>query len=282
MDAASPSPCHIALLGCGNMGGALLRGWLRSQTGSAYSVLAPKPPPEFSASPLVYLTSQFEDFIGQLSKCDLLVLAVKPQILPDICSALADRIPQTLPILSIAAGCSLSFFTSFFGDEARLIRAMPNLPASIGQGITALYAPKSLDPADKVLAEKVMNAVGKTIWLSSEDQMHIVTALSGSGPAYFFYLAEKMGEAAEKMGLPDELAVTLVQETLIGSAALLSSQPETSAGLYRQQVTSPGGTTEAAISYLHTHHFDQTIFHALQAAAQRSRELQEKSQNLTS
>lgn len=202
---------------------------------------------------------------------DLILCAVKPQ-------QLAEVLPHyrrftTAPLLSIAAGVTTSRLASVIGHN-RIIRAMPNLPASIGEGITAAYATPSITEQDKQRCRPIFDAMGSCLWIEDETQMDAVTALSGSGPAYVFALTEAMTEAGINLGLPPDLAATLARQTLAGSGALLNQSTETATEL-RRAVTSPGGTTEAALHHLLAPHngLQKLLIEAMTSAANRSREL---------
>lgn len=208
-----------------------------------------------------------------ITEADVVVLAVKPQIMHGVVSELADSVKgKSKLIISIAAGVRLGSITEWLDGQSAVIRVMPNTPALIQAGAAALYANEHTSGTQKNMAEAIMRSVGTAIWLDTEDQMDTVTALSGSGPAYFFYLMEAMEKAATEMGLSNDHARLLTIETALGAAkmALLSSSdPEA----LRKQVTSPGGTTEQALNTFKQGKMDQLIHEAMEAAKQRSIEL---------
>ena len=228
----------ILLVGVGKMGGALLTGWGKN-TSYILSTLDPQNE-----------TADYQSIPEIKSEFDVIVLAVKPQIMLEVATALKHVVtPQTL-ILSIAAGKTISFYESVFGTTQPIIRAMPNTPVLIGKGISVLCGNKSItEPHQKIVFE-LLSIVGVVEWIEDEKMMDAVTAVSGSGPAYVFHLIETMTAAGIKAGLPAPLAETLARQTVIGSAALAEADKNTPTRQLRENVTSKGGTTEAALDIL--------------------------------
>lgn len=265
MTTPNPKPV-ITLIGCGKMGGAMLRGWIKAEIAERIFVIEPSGlPGEFKNSSQVTLTAA-------LPSCDAFVLAVKPQMMNDICAALHPA-PGALA-LSIAAGPKIANFEKHFGAQHPIIRAMPNTPAAIAMGITVAVANPHVAPEQKALADALLHSIGAVEWIEDESLMDAVTALSGSGPAYVFHLIEAMAEAGEAAGLPAGFAMTLARQTVIGSAALAASEPGTPAATLRQNVTSPGGTTAAALGVLMDGGAMTELFKkAIAKATARSREL---------
>ncbi len=201
-----------------------------------------------------------------------LILAVKPQLMASIAPAYADAAQNAL-VISIAAGTTIQRLNHWLNTPAALVRSMPNLPASIGKGITAAFTPSTIKPAQKKLAEQLLKAVGDLIWLDDENQLNAVTAVSGSGPAYAFLLTESLAAAAQRMGLPPTVAQVLARKTIEGAAAMLSATKIEPASL-RKSVTSPGGTTQAALNVLMSESlFERLIGDAIEAATLRATEL---------
>jgi pyrroline-5-carboxylate reductase len=201
-----------------------------------------------------------------------IVFAVKPQAMAAVLPAY-EQLAGSGVVLSIAAGTAIARFEAAFGDTTPIVRAMPNTPAAIGRGVTALVANPRASAAQRELCTELMAAVGQVLWIDDEEHMHAITALSGSGPAYVFYLIEVMAKAAVRSGLPEALAWPMARATVAGSAALAASSEQTVEAL-RQQVTSPHGTTEAALEVLMAPDGIQPLLErAVAAAAQRSREL---------
>lgn len=265
----------LLLVGAGKMGSAMLAGWLE-QGLSPGNVYLRDPQPADEIAQLVAergLKLNFDlDVIGQAAP-RVVVLAVKPQLMADVApeiGALAG--PETL-FLSVAAGVSLETLGSYLGEGARIVRAMPNTPASIGKGITALIGNKAVGDADRATAETLLRSVGDAVWLTEESDMDAVTALSGSGPAYVFALAECMAAAGEALGLDAALAAKLARSTVAGAGGMLDALDEDTSQL-RRNVTSPGGTTAAALDVLLGEDGLASLMrHAMVAARNRSREL---------
>jgi pyrroline-5-carboxylate reductase len=206
--------------------------------------------------------------------CDVIVLAVKPQLMKEAIIPAAGKLTDQL-VISIAAGLRLADIGRWLGAEegyCRLIRAMPNTPALVGAGITGLYADPSVDLEGREMAEKILSAVGKTLWIEDESLMDAVTAVSGSGPAYVFYFIEALQSAGASLGLPEEAARRLAIETFVGAAQLAANSDESVSEL-RARVTSKGGTTAAALDTFASLRVATSIGHGVAAAAARGREL---------
>jgi len=239
----------IVLVGAGRMGTALLRGWLARRLGPI-AVVEPHPSPELKKllkSNKITHQAAIEDI--DAAKVSICVVAIKPQVLRSEAARLKAFAESGALILSIAAGTSTASFARACGPKARIIRAMPNLPGSIGKGISALYATRKVTAKDRASAEGLLAALGETVWVKQEEMIDTVTAVSGSGPAYVFLLVEALAAAAEKEGLPRPLALKLARATITGAGALLESTQDAAEKL-RRDVTSPGGTTEAALGVL--------------------------------
>ncbi len=265
----------LLLVGCGKMGTALLRGWLEHGL-AREDVIVVEP----AAAARSSLTEELgveavagPEEIGGDFRCRAAVFAVKPQMMADVLPVYAERMTAETLVISIAAGTSVERFEHAFGDNTPIVRAMPNTPAAIGQGVTALFANPRADSEQRDLAETLMAAVGAVHWIDDEALMHPITAMSGGGPAYVFLLIETLAKAAIANGLPEELAWPMARATVVGSGALASTSEEPAATL-RRNVTSPGGTTEAALKVLMAANGIQPLFdHAMTAATHRSEEL---------
>lgn len=246
------------------MGSALLKGWQAHDAGFAVTVVDP--------------VSAEADF-SSLSECkgvfDCVVLAVKPQILDATLHDLSRFLNAQTLLLSIAAGKTIATLEAASDAALPVIRTMPNTPAAIGCGMTVLCANQCATDAHKSLAEQLLGAVGQTAWIDDEALMDAVTAVSGSGPAYVFALIEAMASAGVTAGLSPELAMTLARATVIGSGALAGATPDIDAATLRKNVTSPGGTTEAALKVLHEDGSGLTALmtRAVLAAQKRGKEL---------
>ncbi|HAJ91158.1 MAG TPA: pyrroline-5-carboxylate reductase [Gammaproteobacteria bacterium] len=204
---------------------------------------------------------------------DVIVLAVKPQIIKPVAQELASIVSQQQPlVISIAAGIPASALGNWLGKSAAIVRTMPNTPAMVQSGATALYANAGVSEDQRSTAESILRAVGIAIWVEDEAQMDAVTALSGSGPAYFFLFMEALQAAGQELGLPENTAQLLALQTAFGAAKIALESNEDAATL-RRQVTSPGGTTEHAIRTFQEGGFEALVSKALLAAANRSREL---------
>lgn len=274
MTEADESPIDtLLLLGCGKMGSALLERWLAQKLASHVIVVDPAPLPEAFAGDsrvkgLKELPEQFH------KDPDVVVVAVKPQILNAVLQRLANyKFSRTL-YLSIAAGKPVKLFEELLGPKTPVVRSMPNTPASIGRGVIAAVANSHTDAEQKSAVGKLLRCSGMLVWLENEVLMDAVTALSGSGPAYVFLLIETLAKAGEKLGLPPDTAMKLARQTVIGSAALAEDQADVPASQLRQNVTSPGGTTEAALDILMGDAAMQKLFDsALRAARDRGKAL---------
>ena len=204
---------------------------------------------------------------------DVLVLAVKPQIMPAIHAELLDTLVRQRPMLiSIAAGVRIDQLERWFGHALPIVRSMPNTPSLIGAGATGLFANRRVSPEQRAKAQHIMDAVGLTRWVEDESLMDTVTAVSGSGPAYFFAMVEALEHAAFAQGMSRETARALAAQTCMGAGRMLVESGE-DPGVLRQRVTSPNGTTQAALESLAADHFAQTVAHAVAAATRRGAEL---------
>lgn len=251
------------LVGCGMMGGALKQGWERTKAPFEVVVIEPTNPEYLSD-----VTSLPGAYIP-----DVIVFAVKPQTLPKILPSYKHFSAKGCLFLSIAAGINLDYYHKILGEEAHVIRAMPNLPVTVGQGMAVLVTRRPLSEKQRRLGEAIFEVSGKVTWLDKESLMDVVTAVSGSGPAYFFRMVECLAAAGIASGLPPEVAMFLARQTVIGAGAMLEQSTDTAMDL-RLRVTSPGGTTAAALSA-----FDENgslaklTLTAVRAAIHRSQEL---------
>lgn len=262
----------IVLVGAGNMGGAMLTGWLKSGIPGA-SVIVVDPGPSAAMLTLIgdagatHATS-----VADGVKASVLFLAVKPQVMEAVLPALKVAVGPKTVVVSVAAGKTLAFLESHLG-EAAMVRAMPNTPAMIGRGVTGAFANSRVGKQQRELVHNLLKVSGPVEWVPGETDIDSVTALSGSGPAYVFYLVECMAEAGRKLGLQADLAMRLARETVAGAGELLHQSPDDASRL-RQNVTSPGGTTAAALAVLMAENGMQPLFNeALEAARKRAQEL---------
>ncbi|MHA1164100.1 MAG: pyrroline-5-carboxylate reductase [Alphaproteobacteria bacterium] len=264
----------LVLVGAGKMGGALLTGWIERGLEPA-SVYIQDPQPSDDISALAKRTGI--KVIGSPEQVPqgpaVIVLAVKPQIMDDVLPGLKSCIEQQTVILSVAAGKTIEYFQKSLGPDTAIVRSIPNTPAAIGRGITVACANANVSPAQKDACDALLRAAGMVAWSDDEATIDPVTAVSGSGPAYVFLLAECLEEAGIKAGLDQELACKLARETVSGAGELLR-RSELPASELRKNVTSPGGTTAAALEILMGEGgLQQLMTRAVKAAAERSREL---------
>ena len=266
----------ILLAGCGNMGTAMLTRWLDEFDDEVnFIVIDPQITPQHPAGrdKRVRLLTQVEDGLPSI---DLIVLAMKPQMLNDALPALLGIASPNTVWLSIIAGVTRACLHQTLGDDALIIRTMPNTPAAIGKGMTAMIMDDKIPDEMQNLAEKMMTVIGEVVILHNEEDMDSVTAISGSGPAYIFLLHEAMTSAGINLGLDEDVAKKLAMTTLSGAAALLE-ESELSAAQLRRNVTSPKGTTEAALNILMAEDgLPNLMTKATLAAQRRARELAEE------
>jgi pyrroline-5-carboxylate reductase len=261
----------LLLVGAGKMGGAMLEGWLAlGMAARSVVVLEPQPAGEIAA--LAGRGLRLNPPPGDIGEVAALVLAIKPQTAPEVMPSLRPYVGASTVVVSIMAGRTLRFLDQAL-PPAAMIRAMPNTPAAIGRGITVAVPNAKVSGGQRALVHALLSAVGQVEWVDDEALMDAVTALSGSGPAYVFLLAEAMARAGAAAGLPTELAETLARATVAGSGELLARSPLAAATL-RQNVTSPGGTTAAALDVLMGKDgLERLMVEAVAAATRRSREL---------
>jgi pyrroline-5-carboxylate reductase len=252
------------------MGSALLKGWIANGLGPVALVeIAPSPSlRKFVKTNGVAIHKDVANVDRHALKA--CVIALKPQILKMEATRLADIAQSGALMLSIAAGTSTASLHKAWGSQACIVRAMPNTPGAIGRGISALFAGEHARPSDRKFAQALLAALGETVWVGHEDMIDIVTAVSGSGPAYVFLLVEALAAAAEAEGLPRALAEKLARATIAGSGALLDADMREPAQL-RRDVTSPHGTTEAALEILMADNgLTQLLIRAVAAARARA------------
>ena len=261
---------RVLLVGCGKMGSALLAGWLDRGIDPAGVVVVEPGLPAVAGGVAVVAAA---DKVPAAFRPDVVVLAVKPQVMAEVAplySGYSDAV-----FLSIAAGKPLAFFARHLGERAAVVRAMPNTPAAVRRGVTVCVGNSGTDPGRRAACQGLLEAVGEVAWIDDEALMDAVTALSGSGPAYVFLLAEVMAAAGIAAGLPEGLATRLARATVSGAGELLHQTPEVSAAQLRVNVTSPGGTTAAALAVLmaESRGMAPLMAEAVAAATRRGKEL---------
>jgi pyrroline-5-carboxylate reductase len=262
----------IVLVGAGKMGSAMLEGWLALGL-EAKSVVAIEPQPTRELSMLASRGLRLNPGATTVGEAAAIVIAVKPQVAPEIVPTLAPYLGAGTVVLSIMAGRTLGFLEQALSQRAAIVRAMPNTPAAIGRGITVAVPNQRVSQRQRDLVHALMAATGAVEWVGDEALMDAVTAVSGSGPAYVFLLAEALAHAGVAAGLPKDLATKLARETVAGSGELLHRSP-LDASVLRQNVTSPGGTTAAALDVLMgADGLAALMTRAVAAATARSRQL---------
>lgn len=271
MESTALNNLTLAFVGGGNMARSLVGGALEAGV-PASSIRIGEP----SAEQRARLTAEFgvdcTDRNGDaVDGADLVIVAVKPQVAADAVRAITSRIDGQALVISIMAGIRSNDLRRWLGAGPSIVRCMPNTPALIGFGMTALYAAPGLPDAARERATALLGAVGETVWIEHEDQLDAVTAVSGSGPAYFFLVAEALQAAGVAAGLSPEVAATLARQTARGAAEMAAAGGDVAE--LRRQVTSPGGTTAAAIAALEASGLRDAFTRAVSAAATRSREL---------
>ena len=260
----------IVLCGAGKMGGAMLSGWL-AQGLDARSVGVIEPHPSDEISALVTKGVRLNPTLKQVGAVATLVVALKPQMFREAALMLKQFAGSSTLVVSIMAGTTIASIEELCGGS--VVRAMPNTPAAIGRGITVAVTAKNVSAGQRAVADALLRATGSVEWIDDENLMDAVTAVSGSGPAYIFLLAEELARAGVEAGLPPELATKLARETVAGSGKLLH-RSKTSSATLRQNVTSPGGTTAAALEVLMGPDGMQSLLtRAVAAATRRSKEL---------
>ena len=266
---------RLLLVGCGKMGGALARGWLAAGA-DAGNIVAVEPAPEAAAA---FAESPRPVFVGSVEEVpsdfgpDVILFAVKPQAMDAVVPAYRRYADPGVVFLSIAAGTPICYFETHLSPAAWIVRSMPNTPAAVGRGVTAAICNANVPPRGRALCEALLRAVGEVVWVTDEADIDAVTAVSGSGPAYVFHMVEAMTDAGVAEGLSPEAAETLARATVAGAGELLHRAPDDAATL-RRNVTSPGGTTAAALEILMAGDgLGALMKKAVAAAARRSREL---------
>jgi len=260
----------LVLLGCGKMGSAMLQGWLSDGLPPASVRVIDPNPSDWLRGTGVHINADLPDSPA------IVLVAVKPQMMGEALPLMRDRGNGETLFVSVAAGTPISAFEEALGDRTPIVRAMPNTPAAVGRGITAIIGNAHATPGQLDLAEMLLQAVGQVVRLEDEGQMDAVTGLSGSGPAYVFHMIECMARAGEAQGLAPDLAMQLAQATVAGAGALAEAADETPAEL-RRNVTSPNGTTQAGLAVLMDEEagLPPLMARTVAAAADRSRELRD-------
>lgn len=263
---------RIAFIGGGNMATALISSLFASRHSVDCIQVADPGPGVRERLQKRWPVHCFEKASEAIKGMDAIVLAVKPQVLPLVLEEIGGLVSNEQLVISIVAGIHTSQIAAQLQSNSPIVRTMPNTPALIGLGITGMYARVNCSLTHRELTQNLMESAGEVVWLDKEDLLDVVTALSGSGPAYFFYLIECLRNAGTQLGLPAEVAAKLALHTAHGASAM-AVQSDNDVIELRRQVTTPGGTTEAAIDLLNAGHFEQLIDLAIKAATTRGQEL---------
>ncbi len=263
----------LTFIGGGNMASSLIGGLIADHLDPASITVSDTNPDVLERLRERYGVHIAADNVEAAAEAEVIVLAVKPQILHEVCTGLAGLLQtRAALVVSVVAGVRCEDISRWLGGEVAVVRAMPNTPALVQTGATALYANAAVSENQRDLAESILRAAGLTLWVDDEAQMDAVTALSGSGPAYFFRMMESMEAAGVGLGLSEEAAHLLTLQTALGAAKMALESSEPVAEL-RRRVTSPGGTTEQGLRVMDEHDIDALFFRVLKAAHDRSREL---------
>lgn len=269
----SGKPKTVTLVGCGNLGSAMLRGWVGKNLNANYLVIKPNAlPHDLQGNARIRHAVSPEGFPEMLGKSDVVVMAVKPQIMDNVASAIQPFVPQDALVLSVAAGRSIESFENIFGAQQPIVRSMPNLAASVQESMTVAVSNRHVQGDQQELANNLLSCIGKVHWTNDENLMHLATALVGSGPGFVAHVLEAFTSAAEEMGFAPEESAFLARQMLIGTAAYLKANPELTATEMRKKVTSPNGTTAAGLAVL-MQKLPDLVARTLEAASNRSMEL---------
>lgn len=265
----------ITFIGAGNMAQAIISGLVaHGYPASLITVCAPSATHRDTLAERFGLHSSADNLRGA-READVVVLAVKPQLMAEVCEALRQGVDFSGKlVLSIAAGVNVSRFYALLGDNLSIVRIMPNTPSLVGQGMSGLFAPPQVNQADRDFSAELMGAVGKVCWVETESGINGVIAAAGSAPAYFFLMMEAMQRQAQALGFDEATARTLVLQAATGAAALASDAGETPFATLRQNVTSKGGTTAAALQVFEQQQLTRTVADAMQAAVMRAEEME--------
>ncbi len=259
----------IAFIGAGNMTRAIFDGLIANDYPSDKLLVSNRSADKLKNYPVETST----DNVAIAKKAEIIILAVKPQQIASVCQEIKTICVTNKPlIISLAVGTTIEFIAEQLSPALAIIRSMPNTPAAIGYGATGLFANNNSNDEQREIAGKIFADVGKTIWVNTENLLDVVASVSGSGPAYYFLMMQAMLKGAENLGLEAELAKTLITQTVIGAAKLAEMNNNEFAKL-RERVTSPNGTTFAAINYFQQHDFSEIVAQGMQAAVERAKEI---------
>jgi pyrroline-5-carboxylate reductase len=262
----------IGFIGAGNMAYAIISGLINNDFSADNIKISDTNESLLSLRKKEFSLEVFTDNSELVRHCDVIVLAVKPQMLSSVCQLLKQALNSNTLIISIAAGVRVHDIDRWLGEDCAIVRTMPNTPALLNQGVTGMFANERVSDAQKELATSILNSVGQSLWVTDEVMLDAVTALSGSGPAYFFLMIESMSKAGVALGLDEKTAQSLSIQTALGASMMASVSDESPRNL-RANVTSPNGTTQAAIESFQDQNFDMIVAHAMRAAFDRASQL---------
>ncbi|MDC0430557.1 pyrroline-5-carboxylate reductase [Candidatus Thioglobus sp.] len=262
----------IGFIGAGNMAYAIISGLINNDFSAENIKISDTNESLLSLRKKEFNLEVFTDNSELVRHCDVIVLAVKPQMLSSVCQLLKQALNSNTLIISIAAGVRVHDIDHWLGGDCAIVRTMPNTPALLNQGVTGMFANERVSDAQKELATSILNSVGQSLWVTDEVMLDAVTALSGSGPAYFFLMIESMSKAGVALGLDEKTAQSLSIQTALGASMMASVSDESPRDL-RANVTSPNGTTQAAIELFQDQNFDMIVAHAMRAAFDRASQL---------
>ena len=267
---------NIAFIGAGNMAHAIIAGLVNG--GYPAKNITVSSPSEVRREPLEkeFAIQSTCDNISAVENADVIVLAVKPQMMAEVCKPLQHIDFSQKLVLTIAAGIPASRYNDYLATSLRLIRIMPNTPALVGKGLSGMFAQNTITPEDKQFADALMKSVGTTVWVEQESAINDIIAVAGSAPAYFFLFMESMQQEAERLGFSADVARAIVQQAASGSTALAEKQNSLPFSTLREQVTSKGGTTAAALAQFYAGKLPENVALAKQAAIKRAQEMEKQ------
>ncbi|ARX08515.1 pyrroline-5-carboxylate reductase [Proteus mirabilis] len=267
---------NIAFIGAGNMAHAIIAGLVNG--GYPAKNITVSSPSEVRREPLEkeFAIQSTCDNISAVENADVIVLAVKPQMMAEVCKPLQHIDFGQKLVLTIAAGIPASRYNDYLATSLRLIRIMPNTPALVGKGLSGMFAQNTITPEDKQFADALMKSVGTTVWVEQESAINDIIAVAGSAPAYFFLFMESMQQEAERLGFSADVARAIVQQAASGSTALAEKQNSLPFSTLREQVTSKGGTTAAALAQFYAGKLPENVALAMQAAIKRAQEMEKQ------
>lgn len=269
----SPHPPRIAFVGAGNMASSIIGGLIDSGHPADCISAADPYPASLERLRAIAPVALFSDNAGAVAGADIIILAVKPQVMAEATDSIAAAVQANHSlVISIAAGVTIASMQARLGPDAAIVRCMPNTPALLGCGASGLFANHSASPQQREFAQRVLSAVGMTCWVETEAELDAITALSGSGPAYFFLLTEAMIDAGIALGLRRDTATALAKQTGLG-AARMALESDVDLVELRRRVTSPGGTTERAVQSFEGDGLRDVVTRAMRAAADRALEM---------